>query len=189
MPLHPPCDSHPGPTPSCSYIPADIPSTPAPRSQPSSHSGPARHRPHRNPVRYVVWHCLLRTGVWLCGHGGSRRRSSAGFLSRSSRPRSQTFELPPLTGRFTVNIWRVSCIWRLGRERRLRCPDQGAARDHVGRTASGRRVPWRTACDMAMHSAHRSRHGGLRHSDVTPKSTGLSPLFFSHLYAITMCGL
>ena len=44
----------PRPTPSCSNIPADIPSTPAPRPQPSSHSDPARHRPHRNPVRYVL---------------------------------------------------------------------------------------------------------------------------------------
>ena len=53
MPLQPPCDSHPGPTRSCSNIPADIPSTPAPRPQPSSHTAPARHRPHRNPVRHV----------------------------------------------------------------------------------------------------------------------------------------
>ena len=42
-----------GPTPSCDDAPAGIPSTPAHRPQPSSQPGPARPRPHRNPVRHA----------------------------------------------------------------------------------------------------------------------------------------
>ena len=84
MPLHPPCDSHPGPTPSCSNIPADIPSTPATRPQPSSHSGPARHRPHRNPVRYVHHR---RTTVRDC-------RTPRSATLRWGRPAGPTSALP-----------------------------------------------------------------------------------------------
>ena len=85
----------PRPTPSCSNIPADIPSTPAPRPQPSSHSDPARHRPHRNPVRYVL-HQRTTVRDW---------RMPRSATLRWGRPAGPTSALPIQTsaGGYGVN--------------------------------------------------------------------------------------